>query len=148
MGKNIPIYGKGNQIRDWIYVNDNAQAVKKIFFEGKIGETYNVGTGIQTTNLYLAKLICNILNNKIKKKPKNISDFKELIHHVQDRPGHDIRYLINPKKIVYDLNWKSKTNLKKGLTETMDWYLKNKSWWKNILKKQYNLKRLGKIEKI
>ena len=147
-GEKIPIYGKGTQIRDWIYVKDTALAVKKIFFKGKIGETYNVGTGIQTTNIKLAKLICKILNEKIKIKPKNISDFKKLINHVQDRPGHDVKYLINSKKIISELGWRPKTNLEKGLIETVNWYLQNKRWWKDMLNKKYDLKRLGKIEKI
>ena len=144
MGKNIPVYGNGLQSRDWLHVYDHAEALKKIFFRGKIGETYNVGTGVSTTNLKLVKLICNILNEKVKSKPKNVHDFKKLISFVKDRPGHDIKYLINPKKIKKNLKWKPNKNLNKGIKQTVEWYLSNEKWWKLILKNNYNLGRLGK----
>ena len=146
MGKKIPIYGNGYQSRDWLYVFDHAKALKKIFFDGKIGETYNVGTGISTSNIKLAKLICKIMNNKITTKPNNVDDFKELITYVKDRPGHDIKYLINPSKIKKELKWKPTLSLEKGIKETIDWYLANENWWKKILKGNYNLKRIGKNE--
>jgi len=144
MGNNIPIYGNGLQSRDWLYVFDHAEALKKIFLKGKIGETYNVGTGLSTSNIKLAKLICNILNEKVKNKPKNIKDFKELITFVKDRPGHDVKYLIDPNKIKKDLKWKPKINLSEGIRRTVEWYLFNKKWWNNILKNNYKLDRIGK----
>ena len=145
-GKKIPIYGDGSQVRDWLYVNDHAEAIKKIFYKGKIGETYNVGTGLGMSNIKLAKYICDIMNKKIKNKPKNIYDFKDLIHYVKDRPGHDIKYLINPYKILKKLKWKPKVNIENGIIKTIDWYLKNEIWWKKILNKNYKLKRVGKID--
>lgn len=146
MGKKIPIYGNGNQSRDWLYVFDHAKALKNIFFNGKIGETYNVGTGISTSNIKLAKLICKIMNKKIATKPNNVNDFKELITYVKDRPGHDIKYLINPSKIKKELKWKPTVTIEKGIKETIDWYLDNENWWKKILKGSYNLNRIGKNE--
>ena len=146
LGKKIPIYGDGKQSRDWLYVFDHAKALKKIFFNGKLGETYNVGTGISTTNIKLAKLICKTMNKKVSNKPNNITDFNKLITYVKDRPGHDVKYLINPTKIKNKLKWKPQLSLNKGIDETIDWYLSNTNWWKKILKNNYDLKRIGKNE--
>ena len=141
--KKIPIYGNGKQIRDWIHVVDHAEGIFKVFKKGIIGETYNIGASNQKINLKIAKLICKILDNIYKNKRNSFSDY---IKFVYDRPGHDKRYAINASKIK-KLGWKPKVKFEKGIEETINWYLRNESWWKKILKNRYSLKRLGKIKK-
>ena len=126
-GKDIPIYGDGKQIRDWLYVDDHADALYQIIQKGKIGETYNIGSNNEITNIELVKKICLILDKKIKEKPLNIRSFCELISFVKDRPGHDYRYGIDSSKLRNQLNWEPTTNLDTGLEKTVDWYLKNQS---------------------
>ncbi len=135
--KNIPIYGKGHNVREWIYVKDNCEALLKIFLKGKIGENYNIGTGIRVKNIDLVKSILNIAK---KNKIKIGSNSK--IKYVKDRPGHDKRYAINSNKIRKKLKWKHKTSLLKGLNKTFNWYLNNQKFFKQISKKNIN-KRFG-----
>ena len=135
--KSIPVYGKGNNIREWIYVKDNCEALYKIFKKGKIGENYNVGTGIRLRNIDLVKLILSIA------KKNNISlRNKNKILYVKDRPGHDKRYALNSDKIKKKLGWRHKTSLKKGLSHTIEWYLKNKKFFDKISNRDFT-KRLG-----
>ena len=135
--KSIPVYGKGNNLREWIYVKDNCEALYKIFKKGKIGENYNVGTGIRLRNIDLVKLILSIAKkNDISLKNKN------KILYVKDRPGHDKRYALNSNKIKKKLGWKHKTSLKKGLSHTIEWYLKNKKFFDKISNRDFT-KRLG-----
>ena len=135
--KSIPVYGKGNNLREWIYVKDNCEALYKIFKKGKIGENYNVGTGIRLRNIDLVKLILSIAKkNNISVKNKN------KILYVKDRPGHDKRYALNSNKIKKKLGWKHKTSLKKGLSHTIEWYLKNKKFFDKISNRDFT-KRLG-----
>ena len=124
-GKVIPIYGNGEQIRDWLYVDDHADALYQIIQKCKIGETYNIGSNNEITNIEIVKKICLILDKKIKEKPLNIKSFCELISFVQDRPGHDYRYGIDSSKLRNQLNWEPTTNLDTGLEKTVDWYIKN-----------------------
>ena len=135
--KSIPLYGKGTNIREWIYVRDNCEALLKIFRRGKIGNNYNVGSGIRIKNLEIIKQILNIA-----KKNKLINKNKILIKFVKDRPGHDKRYAINSNKIKRELKWKCKTSLIQGLEKTFNWYLNNKNYFKQISKKNIN-KRFG-----
>ena len=135
--KSIPLYGKGTNIREWIYVQDNCEALLKIFRRGKIGNNYNVGSGIRIKNLEIIKQILNIA-----KKNKLINKSKILIKFVKDRPGHDKRYAINSNKIKRELKWKCKTSLIQGLEKTFNWYLNNKNYFKQISKKNIN-KRFG-----
>ena len=135
--KSIPLYGKGTNIREWIYVQDNCEALLKIFKRGKIGNNYNVGSGIRIKNLEIIKQILNIA-----KKNKLINKSKILIKFVKDRPGHDKRYAINSNKIKRELKWKCKTSLIQGLEKTFNWYLNNKNYFKQISKKNIN-KRFG-----
>ena len=135
--KSIPLYGKGTNIREWIYVQDNCEALLKIFNKGKIGNNYNVGSGIRIKNLEIIKQILNIA-----KKHKVINKSKILIKFVKDRPGHDKRYAINSNKIKRELKWKCKTSLIQGLEKTFNWYLNNKNYFKQISKKNIN-KRFG-----
>ena len=135
--KSIPLYGKGTNIREWIYVQDNCEALLKIFKRGKIGNNYNVGSGIRIKNLEIIKQILNIA-----KKNKLINKNKILVKFVKDRPGHDKRYAINSNKIKRELKWKCKTSLIQGLEKTFNWYLNNKNYFKQISKKNIN-KRFG-----
>lgn len=145
-GKKLPLYGDGSQIRDWLYVEDHAEALIRVIFNGKIGETYNIGGHNEKTNLEVVHTICNILNSSnYVKKPKDISDFKDLIQFVDDRPGHDIRYAIDASKIQKDLQWTPKESFETGIQKTVEWYVINQHWWKKILSSDYRLKRIGNI---
>ena len=124
-GKSIPIYGNGSQIRDWIYVDDHADALYSILLKGEVGETYNIGGNSEITNIELVKKMCKILNNKIQNKPKNIASFDDLIKYVPDRPGHDFRYGIDATKLRNQLGWGPKIKLDEGLSKTIDWYINN-----------------------
>jgi dTDP-glucose 4,6-dehydratase len=133
MGKSIPIYGSGQQIRDWLYVDDHAEALYKVIKEARVGETYNIGGNNEKTNIEVVKKVCDILDKKIDKKPKNIKSFSDLIVHVSDRPGHDMRYSIDASKIKNHLGWEPKETFDSGIEKTIDWYLKNKVWWNNLI---------------
>jgi len=122
-GKKVPIYGNGKQIRDWLHVSDHVRALYDVLFKGVIGSTYNIGANNELENIKLVTLICGYLDKKVKDKPKNIKSFSELITFVKDRPGHDVRYAINSRKIKKELKWKPKISFKIGLSLTIDWYL-------------------------
>jgi dTDP-glucose 4,6-dehydratase len=135
--KELPVYAKGENSREWIHVDDHCEALFKLYLKGKPGENYNVGTGINLRNIDLVKKIlkiCKIMNIKIKDKTK--------IKFVKDRPGHDFRYALNNKKIFKKLKWKPKINFENGLKETIKWYFDNRLFLKKIAKKNYE-KRLG-----
>ena len=134
--KQIPIYGNGLNSREWIYVEDHCRALELLSRKGKIGENYNIGSGIDLTNLKLTNIILKIIRKKI-----SLGN-KVKINYVSDRPGHDIRYAINSKKIKDKLNWKIITNFNSGISKTIDWYLNNKNYFKKIDKKNY-IKRIG-----
>jgi len=142
-GKPLPIYGKGLQIRDWLYVEDHANALVTVLKKGKIGETYNIGGHNEKTNLEVVHSICDILNEVISDKPEDLTDFSSLITFVADRPGHDMRYAIDASKIQQDLNWTPKETFETGLRKTVQWYLANKNWWQAILDGSYQIERLG-----
>lgn len=136
--KDLHLYGTGKNSREWIHVKDHCNALIKVFNKGRIGEFYNIGSGINYSNLKIAKLLINIAKKsiKIKKKLK--------IKFVKDRPGHDTRYALNSKKIYKELNWKAKINITFGLKDTFKWYIKNKKFYK-IFKKKDIERRLGLI---
>ena len=134
--KNLPIYGKGRNSREWIYVEDHCKALIKIFKNGKAGEFYNIGSNKNLTNIEICKALLKISKDKIKLN----SNIK--IHFVKDRPGHDLRYAINSKKIRKELNWKPIINFHKGIEETINWYILNIRWLKYCSKK-YKGQRLG-----
>ena len=127
----IPLYGNGLNIRDWIFVDDHVEALQTVLEKGFRGNTYNIGGNNELSNFKLAHKICKILD-KIK-PAKKIKSYKELIHFVPDRPGHDLRYAVNINKIKKDLNWRPKTTFDLGLLITIQWYLNNRSWWKNAI---------------
>ena len=133
----LPIYAKGKNSREWIHVDDHCEALFRLYLTGKIGESYNVGTGINLRNIDLVKKILKIC----KKMKINVGN-KTKIKFVKDRPGHDFRYALDSKKIFYQLKWKPKIKFEKGLKDTIIWYLENKKFLKNISKKNYE-KRLG-----
>ena len=136
LNKNIPIYGDGQNIRDWIHVNDHVDSLIQIFNKGKIGENYNIGSNNEISNIKLVELICAYLNKTIPKKKNYLS----LIKFVSDRPGHDFRYSINANKIKNSLNIKPKYNFKKGIESTVDWYVNNSIWLIKNYKKVFNEK--------
>jgi len=135
--KPLPIYGKGTNSREWIYVKDHCEALIKVFLRGKIGEFYNIGSNKNLNNLEVTK---ELLKNS--RKSIKLGN-KVKINFVKDRPGHDIRYALNSNKIKKKLGWQPKTNFSKGIKLTLDWYLKNKSYYKSLSKKDIN-NRLGK----
>ena len=139
--KSLPIYGKGKNIRDWIYVDDHCSALYEVLKNGKIGETYNIGGNQEITNLKMVEKICDILD---KVKPSNsLKSYRELITFVDDRPGHDFRYAIDSSKIENKLNIFPKENIETGLQKTINWYIENMDWINKIKDTKYNQERLG-----
>ncbi|MDG1668458.1 MAG: dTDP-glucose 4,6-dehydratase [Opitutae bacterium] len=175
-GETIPVYGKGENIRDWLYVTDHAEALYTVVTKGRVGETYNIGGNNERTNLDLIKKLCAILEQEIRGKveepelswnlatltpsrasnagsePSDLATFKlshskpfqHLITFVTDRPGHDMRYAIDPTKIRDELGWEPQEDFESGFRKTVQWYLNNRSWWENILSGDYQFERLGK----
>jgi dTDP-glucose 4,6-dehydratase len=142
--KPLPIYGEGKNIRDWLYVQDHVKALLLVLEKGKPGETYNIGGHNEKTNLEVVKIICSILDDII--MDRKVKSFKDLITFVKDRPGHDLRYAIDPEKITNELGWKPDVNFAEGMNRTIRWYLDNEKWWKNILDKKFKLERLGELK--
>lgn len=139
-GKKIPIYGNGQNIRDWLYVEDHAKALLLVLEKGTIGRSYNIGSENECTNLELVKTICRILD---KLHPRNIGSYIELITFVEDRPGHDERYAINPNRIYQELGWRPSITIEEGLKKTVKWYLENEDWWQPLIKRSGLRQRLG-----
>ena len=144
-GKPIPVYGKGDQIRDWLYVEDHAIALNTVVSLGRIGETYNIGGYNEKKNIEVVELICAILEDLAPSKPVNINFYKDLITFVSDRPGHDQRYAIDSSKITSELGWRPLETFETGLRKTIKWYLKNQGWWERVLNDEYKLDRIGKL---
>ena len=140
-GKALPIYGKGNQIRDWLYVEDHARALYKVVTEGKIGETYNIGGHNEKQNIEVVKTICHILDGL--KPQENGQPYESLITFVKDRPGHDLRYAINASKIANELNWTPTETFDSGIRKTIEWYLNNMEWCSRVQDGSYQRERLG-----
>ncbi len=138
-GKPLPIYGEGNQVRDWLYVDDHARALLVVLEQGKIGETYNIGGHNEKTNMEVVKTICELLAEAL----DTDEDYSKLITHVEDRKGHDQRYAIDASKISAELNWVPEESFATGMKKTVRWYIDNQPWWKAILDGSYQLNRLG-----
>jgi dTDP-glucose 4,6-dehydratase len=132
--KLIPVYGKGENIRDWLYVEDHASAIDLIYHEGKIAETYNIGGHNEWTNISLIHLLCEIMDRKLKRSAGTSAN---LITYVKDRAGHDLRYAIDSSKIQKELGWKPSLQFAEGLEKTVDWYLANEEWMKNVTTGDY-----------
>ena len=133
-GINIPVYGNGKQIRDWLYVDDHVNALIEVSNNGLIGENYNIGGNAEKENIQVVKLICDELDNKIYMKPNGLKSFRDLINYVEDRAGHDKRYSIDASKIISELDWSPKENFSSGIKKTIDWYINNEWWWKDLIK--------------
>ena len=145
-GKQIPVYGKGDQIRDWLYVEDHAKALDLVIQNGQVGETYNIGGYNEKKNIEVVEKICIILDELVAIKPKNIKYSKEFISFVSDRPGHDKRYAIDSSKITSELGWMPNETFDTGLLKTVKWYLSNSDWWERVLNGKYRLDRIGEIK--
>ena len=151
-GKSLPVYGKGANVRDWLHVEDHVAALCLVNEKGVPGETYNVGGHNERTNLEVVQTVCRILDELIPEKPLNLSTsqpvthFEELISYVADRPGHDLRYAIDPAKLMTELGWKPRHTFDTGIRATVQWYLDNKWWWGPIHEKRYSGQRLGTIK--
>lgn len=165
-GKPLPVYGNGQQVRDWLYVEDHARALVKVVTEGAIGETYNIGGHNEQTNLHVVETICEILDELMLSEERGVrseenpsqarrsqlttndsplTTYKDLITFVQDRPGHDLRYAIDASKIERELGWKPEETFETGLRKTVQWYLANESWWKRVQDGSYQGQRLGSL---
>jgi len=125
--KKIPIYGNGTNIRDWIFVEDHCNAIFNILTDGKSGESYNISASNEIDNITIVKKILSLMNKS-----------EDLIEFVEDRPGHDFRYSMDSQKIKKELNWKTKVNFEEGIKKTVEWYLSNREWWKNIANNSLN----------
>lgn len=142
-GKPLPVYGKGNQIRDWLYVEDHARALYKVVTEGTVGETYNIGGHNEKQNIEVVRTLCALLEELAPEKPAGVEHYKDLITYVTDRPGHDLRYAIDAGKIERELGWKPQESFESGLRKTVQWFLANSSWWQAVLDGSYAMERLG-----
>lgn len=132
--KPLPVYGKGENVRDWLWVNDHARAIDVIYHEGKNGETYNIGGNNEWKNIDLIHLMCDQMDAKLGREP-NTS--RELITYVKDRAGHDYRYAIDSSKLMAELGWEPSVTFEEGLSKTIDWYLENESWLNNVTSGEY-----------
>ncbi|WP_369588365.1 dTDP-glucose 4,6-dehydratase [Kingella oralis] len=145
-GKPLPVYGDGKQIRDWLYVEDHARALYLVVTQGKIGETYNIGGFNEKQNIEVVRTICELLEELAPNKPQGIAHYADLITHVTDRAGHDVRYAIDASKIQRELGWTPQETFESGIRKTVQWYLDNPSWWQRVLDGSYKLERLGNTE--
>lgn len=132
-GKYLPIYGNGQNIRDWLYVEDHAQAIYLVLKDGKPGQSYNIGGNCELQNIQVAKMICDALEESGLDKPHGVKNYYDLIEFVSDRAGHDLRYAVDTNKIRTELTWKPAHQFKIGLRKTVDWYINNKAWWEHSL---------------
>ena len=140
-GKDLPVYGRGENVRDWLFVDDHARALELVMTRGQVGESYNIGGRAERTNLEVVETICDILDRKT--PLPNGGSRRNLIRFVQDRPGHDRRYAIDPSKIERELGWRPEQTFETGLERTIDWYLGNDWWWRPIREQKYGGDRLG-----
>ena len=142
-GKPLPVYGNGQQIRDWLYVEDHARALYCVATTGKVGETYNIGGHNERKNLDVVETICELLEELAPNKPHGVVHYRDLITFVADRPGHDLRYAIDASKIARELGWLPQETFESGMRKTVQWYLANESWWKQVQDGSYQGERLG-----
>ena len=142
-GKPLPIYGKGDQIRDWLYVEDHVRALCLVATEGRVGETYNIGGHAEKQNIEVVQAICELLEELAPNKPEGIKHYRDLITFVRDRPGHDRRYAIDASKIQAELGWTPAETFETGLRKTVEWYLGNRTWCERVQDGSYRRERLG-----
>jgi dTDP-glucose 4,6-dehydratase len=150
-GKPLPVYGKGDQIRDWLYVEDHARALYKVATEGLVGETYNIGGHNEKQNIEVVHALCGLLDELrpagANSSTRHIASYKDLITHVQDRPGHDLRYAIDASKIQRELKWTPKETFETGIRKTVEWYLNNLEWCRRVQDRSYHWECLGALHK-
>ena len=142
-GNPLPIYGKGENVRDWLFVGDHCDAIHTVLAKGEMGETYNIGGNNEIKNIDVVTIICSLLDEISPRK--NGSSYSDLITFVKDRPGHDFRYAIDAGKIRNDLGWSPNESFETGIRKTIHWYLDNQNWWKAIQDNNYRQERLGVI---
>ena len=140
-GKPLPVYGTGANVRDWLFVDDHARALETVLFDGKVGGTYLIGGRSERTNLQVVEAICTLLDEKSPRADGQ--EYAALIKFVDDRPGHDRRYAIDPSKIERELDWHAKESFESGLAKTVDWYLSRDDWWRPLREHRYTGERLG-----
>jgi len=140
-GKTLPVYGNGEQIRDWLYVEDHARALYTVLTQGQPGETYNIGGGNEVRNIDVVKTICDLLEELAPNKPAGVNHYHDLIQFVPDRPGHDYRYSIDASKIKKQLGWQPQETFATGLRQTVLWYLNNRDWCQRVLNKHQQVTR-------
>ncbi len=145
MEKPLPVYGKGDNIRDWLYVEDHCDAIYTVLEKGQPGRTYNIGGNTEKSNIEIVTTICRIIDELI--PPKTVDQRTQLITSVQDRPGHDFRYAMDITRIQKELGWSPRESFETGIRKTIRWYLDNEKWLQNIREKKYQQQRLGVIEK-
>jgi dTDP-glucose 4,6-dehydratase len=138
--ESLPVYGDGQNVRDWLYVGDHARALRLVLEHGRTGETYNVGGRNERSNLYVVEHICSVLD---KLQPPRLGARKDLISFVADRPGHDRRYAIDASKLEREIGWRALETFESGLEKTIHWYLANAAWWEAILRRGYEARRIG-----
>jgi dTDP-glucose 4,6-dehydratase len=139
----LPVYGDGQNVRDWLYVEDHARALALVLENGAIGETYNVGGRNERSNLHVVQTICELIDDM---RPAKSGPRRELITFVPDRPGHDRRYAIDATKLERDLGWRAAETFETGLRKTVRWYLDNEAWWRAILDRGYRTARIGLVQ--
>lgn len=139
-GKPLPIYGNGQQIRDWLYVEDHARALYLVATKGNSGETYNIGGNSERKNIEVVQILCDELQRI---KPRSSGSYHSLITYVEDRPGHDLRYAVDTSKINRELGWHPMENFESGMRKTVEWYIDNEQWWSKVLSGNYRLQRIG-----
>lgn len=155
-GESIPVYGKGENIRDWLFVEDHCQALLDVILKGRPGETYNIGGNNELRNIDLVRSLCAIMDelepmsvssprSESKVGRDQQSSYADLITFVTDRPGHDARYAIDASKISHELNWQPRQDKQSGFRKTVQWYLDNQTWWRDILSGDYQIDRLGQV---
>lgn len=142
-GRELPVYGDGAQIRDWLHVEDHVRALLLVLARGRIGETYAIGGHNEVRNIDVVQHICTLLEDMVPDKPEGVAHYRDLIRFVQDRPGHDGRYAIDASKVARELGWYPRHSFTDGLRQTVRWYLDNKAWWQPILDGSYRCQRLG-----
>ncbi|MGL5757482.1 dTDP-glucose 4,6-dehydratase [Plesiomonas sp.] len=141
--KPLPVYGQGNQVRDWLYVEDHARALVLVATQGEIGETYNIGGHNERKNIDVVHTLCALLEELVPEKPAGVEKYTDLITYVADRPGHDLRYAIDASKIADELGWLPQETFESGMRKTVQWYLANTDWWQRVLDGSYAGERLG-----
>lgn len=144
-GKALPVYGEGNQIRDWLFVEDHARALVLVATKGLVGETYNIGGHNEKRNIDVVRTICSLLEELCPNKPKGINAYTDLITHVEDRAGHDVRYAIDASKIQKELGWQPVETFETGIRKTVQWYLDNQQWCQHVQDGSYQRQRLGVV---